>query len=108
MQVYEWPGNVRELENIIERLVLTVRDDIINAEHVRAILGMREKTFGEIGEKGTLKEVAELAEKELIKKYMEIYKDPEDLEKALDVSRATLNRKLLKYDLRKTKRLKND
>ncbi len=108
LQVYEWPGNVRELENIIERLVLTVRDDIINAEHVREILGMREKTFGEIGEKGTLKEVAELAEKELIKKYMEIYKDPEDLEKALDVSRATLNRKLLKYDLRKTKRLKND
>lgn len=108
LQVYEWPGNVRELENIIERLVLTVKDDIINAEHVRAILGMREKTFGEIGEKGTLKEVAELAEKELIKKYMEIYKDPEDLEKALDVSRATLNRKLLKYDLRKTKRLKND
>lgn len=108
LQVYEWPGNVRELENIIERLVLTVRDDIINAEHVRAILGMREKTFGEIGEKGTLKEVAELAEKELIKKYMEIYKDSEELEKALDVSRATLNRKLLKYDLRKTKRLKND
>lgn len=108
LQVYEWPGNVRELENIIERLVLTIRDDIINAEHVRAILGMREKTFGEIGEKGTLKEVAELAEKELIKKYMEIYKDSEDLEKALDVSRATLNRKLLKYDLRKTKRLKND
>lgn len=108
LQVYEWPGNVRELENIIERLVLTVRDDIINAEHVKAILGMREKTFGEIGEKGTLKEVAELAEKELIKKYMEIYKDSEDLEKALDVSRATLNRKLLKYDLRKTKRLKND
>lgn len=108
LQVYEWPGNVRELENIIERLVLTVRDDIINAEHVRAILGMREKTFGEIGEKGTLKEVAELAEKELIKKYMEIYKDSEDLEKALDVSRATLNRKLLKYDLRKTKWLKND
>ena len=108
LQVYEWPGNVRELENIIERLVLTVRDDIINAEHVKAILGMREKTFGEIGEKGTLKEVAELAEKELIKKYMEIYKDSEELEKALDVSRATLNRKLLKYDLRKTKRLKND
>ena len=35
-----------------------------------------------------------------MKKYMEIYDNPEDLEKALDVSRATLNRKLLKYDLR--------
>ena len=45
----------------------------------------------------------ELAEKELIKKYMEIYKEPEELEKALDISRATLNRKLLKYDLRQAK-----
>lgn len=103
LQVYEWPGNVRELENIIERLVLTVREDVINAGHVNAILGMRQRDFKEIGDKGTLREVTELAEKELIKKYMEIYKEPEELEKALDISRATLNRKLLKYDLRQAK-----
>lgn len=100
LQVYEWPGNVRELENIVERLVLTVKEDVINAEHVRTILGMGQRNFRNIEEKGTLREVIELAEKELIKKYMEIYKTPEALEKALDVSRATLNRKLLKYDLR--------
>ena len=100
LQVYEWPGNVRELENIVERLVLTVHDDVINAEHVGMILGTCKKDFNGAGERGTLREVSEHAEKELIKKYMEIYDNPEDLEKALDVSRATLNRKLLKYDLR--------
>lgn len=100
LQVYEWPGNVRELENIIERLVLTVREDVINDEHVKSILGMGQRDFKETGERRTLREVTELAEKALIKKYMEIYKEPEELEKALDISRATLNRKLLKYDLR--------
>ena len=100
LQVYEWPGNVREVENIVERLVLTVHDDVINAEHVGMILGTCKKDFNGAGERGTLREVSEHAEKELIKKYMEIYDNPEDLEKALDVSRATLNRKLLKYDLR--------
>ena len=100
LQLYEWPGNVRELENIVERLVLTVKDNVINADHVKSILGTDRELFGNADGKGTLREVAELAEKELIKKYMEIYKEPEALEKALDVSRATLNRKLLKYDLR--------
>ena len=80
--------------------MLTVHDDVINAEHVGMILGTCKKDFNGAGERGTLREVSEHAEKELIKKYMEIYDNPEDLEKALDVSRATLNRKLLKYDLR--------
>ena len=50
-------------------------------------------------EKANLCEI-NIKSNENIKKYMEIYDNPEDLEKALDVSRATLNRKLLKYDLR--------
>lgn len=70
LQVYEWPGNVRELENIVERLVLTVHDDVINAEHVGMILGTGKKDFKGSGEKGTLREVSEHAEKELIKKYI--------------------------------------
>ena len=28
LQKYRWPGNVRELENLIERLILTVREDV--------------------------------------------------------------------------------
>ena len=29
---YSWPGNVRELENVIERLVVTVRHEVITLE----------------------------------------------------------------------------
>jgi len=31
---YHWPGNIRELKNTIERLVITVDDDIIKEEHL--------------------------------------------------------------------------
>lgn len=31
---YPWPGNVRELENIVERLVVTVDDDLITKVHL--------------------------------------------------------------------------
>jgi len=31
---YSWPGNIRELKNIIERLIITVDNDIIKAEHL--------------------------------------------------------------------------
>ncbi|MGY4688785.1 sigma-54 interaction domain-containing protein [Salibacterium sp. K-3] len=32
LQEYDWPGNVRELENMMERLVITAKSDIILAE----------------------------------------------------------------------------
>jgi len=31
---YRWPGNIRELKNIMERLLITVDEDIIRAEHL--------------------------------------------------------------------------
>ena len=31
---HPWPGNVRELENLIQRLVITVRGDEIRASHL--------------------------------------------------------------------------
>ena len=51
-------------------------------------------------ENKTLKEAIEQTEKELIEKYMEQYDNPSDMEKALGISRATLNRKIMKYGLR--------
>lgn len=49
---------------------------------------------------GTLKDAVEQTEKRVIKKYMEQYQTPAELEQALGLSRATLNRKILKYGLR--------
>ena len=34
LQTYKWPGNVRELKNLIERLVIMVSDDVIEASEL--------------------------------------------------------------------------
>src|SRR5690606_29351815 len=31
---YDWPGNVRELQNIVERMVVLTRDEIISLENL--------------------------------------------------------------------------
>jgi len=36
---YNWPGNVRELENMIERLLYTVEDNVIQVYHLPQFLG---------------------------------------------------------------------
>lgn len=36
---HSWPGNVRELENLMRRLALLTRDEVIGAEAVRTVLG---------------------------------------------------------------------
>ncbi|WP_419808200.1 nitrogen regulation protein NR(I) [Sphingomonas sp.] len=36
---YDWPGNVRELENLMRRLAVLARDEVIDADAVRAMLG---------------------------------------------------------------------
>lgn len=38
LQRYEWPGNVRELENLVERIILTSKEDIITDEHVKQMI----------------------------------------------------------------------
>ncbi|RMB35966.1 two-component system nitrogen regulation response regulator GlnG [Sphingomonas sp. PP-F2F-G114-C0414] len=36
---HAWPGNVRELENLMRRLAVLVRDEVIDAEAIRTMLG---------------------------------------------------------------------
>jgi DNA-binding NtrC family response regulator len=43
-----WPGNVRELRNVIERLVILNRDDVIEAADVRACLGEPRAEAGQL------------------------------------------------------------
>jgi PAS domain S-box-containing protein len=38
LQDYDWPGNIRQLENVIERLVISVDREYIQADLVRKIL----------------------------------------------------------------------
>lgn len=102
LQQYCWPGNVRELENLVERLILTAHEDVITDEHVNQMLFGRSgssELFDEYGK--TLKEAVESLEERLIRTYMDEEKSHEDIENILGISRATLDRKIVKYGLRR-------
>jgi len=43
---YSWPGNVRELENVIERTVVMIDDDMVRVEHL-ILPGQQEKEISE-------------------------------------------------------------
>jgi transcriptional regulator with PAS, ATPase and Fis domain len=63
---YPWPGNVRELENVIERLVVTGRREVIQADD----LGPELRTIGSVGGRPRKERRRTLAD-ELYKKLIE-------------------------------------
>ncbi|KAB7705496.1 PAS domain-containing protein [Bacillus aerolatus] len=98
---YPWPGNVRELSNLLERIVLLNRDDLLGLENLPA--EYRAETVRTIPENEqiiTLKEAAEAAEKNVLMLAAEKYKTTYEIAKVLDTSQPTVVRKLKKYNIK--------
>ncbi|WP_230480637.1 nitrogen regulation protein NR(I) [Sphingomonas sp. Leaf21] len=49
---HDWPGNVRELENMMRRLAVLARDEVIDAEAIRAMMGAGRSAPGHAAEAG--------------------------------------------------------
>lgn len=47
---HDWPGNVRELENMMRRLAVLARDEVIDAGAIRGMLGEAWSSPGMVGE----------------------------------------------------------
>ena len=93
---YPWPGNVRELRNVVESLVLTTRGEQIGlrdlpatirtsayANEIRLSIGM------------TLQE----AEKEIVRRYLEMYPTRKEVAEVLGIGLRTLHAKIKAYGL---------
>ena len=54
LALHDWPGNVRELENLMRRLAVLARDEVIGADAVAAMIGIRpapaERSASDLGE----------------------------------------------------------
>jgi transcriptional regulator with PAS, ATPase and Fis domain len=104
--VYKWPGNVRELENLVERLILTTEDPIIQPNSLppyiigqattnKEDISLIEQFF--IEEDQNLKTIMERVEKWMILKAYEKCKSTYEMAKHLGISQPSVIRKLKKY-----------
>jgi TyrR family helix-turn-helix protein len=111
---YVWPGNVRELQNIIERLMITTKNSLIQPEDVPGFMrgknmrapglsatlkaGSREETLFANGA-GSLKEAVEACEISVLRNAKAHYGSTRAMAAALGVTQPTIVRKLQKYGL---------
>lgn len=93
---YNWPGNVRELQNVIERAMVTVEDEMITQKHMLNLVDSevsiaKEQVIGGIMPIDQMeKQMIQLA----IKRYGNSMDGKKQAAKALNISLATLYNKL--------------
>ncbi len=103
MESYSWPGNVRELINVVERMVVTSKGNILGAGEFPA----ESKKSPQVShfprgflEKGrNLQEILDAVEKQVIAEAVKLNRT-KAAAASLGISRATLARKMRKYGIR--------
>ncbi|MDQ0253002.1 PAS domain S-box-containing protein [Evansella vedderi] len=95
---YEWPGNIRELENVIERLVVTSKDNTIDLERLPANM-KRENKFYKPDSQLSYKEVMEAYEREFLKEKLAKVKNIARMAEELKIDESTVRRKLKKLNI---------
>lgn len=99
LRLYAWPGNIRQLRNLIERLVVTVRERTIQPHHLpEEIQASREDARTMIV---TLGSSLEEIEKTVIRRTLaEVTNHREKAAKLLGISLRTLQYKIKEYGIR--------
>ncbi len=93
---YHWPGNIRELENVMERLILTTDNQMIEERDLPDYIVQKEVSVsGFYG--GMLSEAVESLEKHLVCNAYETYGTTVGVAKALGISQPTAARKIQRY-----------
>lgn len=97
---YPWPGNIRELQNIMERLILTTKDERISEGNLPVFIKSAAQSRSVPDTDGlSLSAALEHAEKEILARALAEHRTTRAIAKALKVSQPTIVRKLHKYGL---------
>lgn len=99
---YQWPGNVRELSNLIERLVVTnpheeIGEQDLPFEHPKTNQLLVQEDLNSIS---SLKNVVETAERKVLLLAVEKCKSTYEIADLLEISQATVVRRLQKYEIK--------
>ena len=99
LRLYGWPGNIRQLRNLMERLVVTVKDTMIQPEHLpEEIQAGKEDVHTMVVTLGTS---LDQLEREVIHRTLtEITNHREKAAKLLGISLRTLQYKIKEYGIR--------
>lgn len=96
---YPWPGNIRELQNMMERLILTTKDEVITEDNLPLFVRNAAQAHPPQTDEISLSGALERAEKEILTRAMADHKSTRAMAKALKVSQPTIVRKLRKHGL---------
>jgi transcriptional regulator with PAS, ATPase and Fis domain len=105
--VHSWPGNIRELENVIQRMMVVCKGEILNIEDLPTeIRGAESETRDNVMDlKEISRESAGIVEKRAILETLsKEWGNITRAAKSLGISRATLQNKMKLYGLRDPKR----
>ena len=98
---YHWPGNIRELKNIVERMVIMVKNPVIGLDHVPPVVRMANKEMLQVDEFPTkLKDARESFEKQFIQSMLK--KNRWNISKTsemIQVERSHLYRKIKQHNI---------
>lgn len=97
LQNYDWPGNIRELANIIQAIVHLADGDEITEDILPFHLRKGQSKFSRSN--GTLEEILNHVEGQVIKEYLDVEKDKHKIAQQLGISRSTLYEKIKKHNL---------
>jgi len=99
LKLYSWPGNIRELRNVIERLVVTVREKVIQPVHLPLeVQASREEARTMVVTLGT---ALEEIERDVIRRTLaEVTNHREKAAALLGISPRTLQYKIKQYGIK--------
>ncbi|MCI8480361.1 MAG: sigma 54-interacting transcriptional regulator [Oscillibacter sp.] len=101
LEQYDWPGNVRQLENLVERMVITVQDPIIDLPNLPGEYAGEVVPAASL-QGGTLAELMDAYEGQIIRAAYQRQGTTVAVAKELGISQATAARKIAKYVPRET------
>lgn len=93
---YDWPGNVRELENVLERVMVTVDDEIFNKKHLIQHVSQFKNTPERDVDLIPIDQMEQILIKKAMAKFGSTVEGKRRAAQALNISLATLYNKLKK------------
>lgn len=93
---YDWPGNIRELENVIERVMVTVDEEVYNKKHLIQHITQFKAPLDRDIELVPIEHMEQILIKKAMSKYGNSVEGKRRAAQALNISLATLYNKLKK------------